>query len=127
VDPAAASYLYCDMTYVVLRLLIMRRRLAYSAVAILHALANGHRHGFDIIASTGLTSATVYPTLGKLESAGFVSSAWELPNTAQKAKRPPRRYYELRPAGKRALAESLDRFRVLQSVPRRLLPKPERP
>ena len=114
------------MTYVVLRLMLMRRRLAYSAVAILHALANGHRHGFDIIDSTGLTSATVYPTLGKLEDAGFVTSAWEPVMTAQKAKRPPRRYYELRPAGKRALAESLERFRALHDVPQGLLRKPER-
>jgi PadR family transcriptional regulator PadR len=100
----------------------MRRRLGYSAVAVLHALANGHRHGFDIIERTGLTSATVYPTLGKLEDAGFVTSAWESGPSAHKAKRPPRRYYELRPAGKQALAESLERFRELQSLPRGRLP-----
>src|SRR5262245_47320033 len=94
----------------------MRTRLPYSAVAILQALAQGRRYGFDIIDHTGLTSATVYPTLGKLEDAGFVSSAWEAHATALKSKRPPRRYYELRAAGRRALRENLERFRTLHDL-----------
>ena len=98
----------------------MSRRLSFSAVAVLHAIANGHRHGFDIIAATGLTSASVYPTLGKLEDAGFLASAWESPTVAQRDKRPPRRYYELRPDGRRALAAELERYRALQRVPRDL-------
>jgi len=101
----------------------MRARLPYSAVAILQALAQGRRYGFDIIDATGLTSATVYPTLGKLEDAGFVSSAWEAHATALKSKRPPRRYYELRAAGRRALADSLERFRALHEMPPALAPK----
>jgi PadR family transcriptional regulator PadR len=107
-------------------ILSMRARLSYSAVAILHALASGDRHGFDIIDRTGLASATVYPTLGKLEDAGLVTSAWEDPAAARSAKRPARRNYELRPAGKRALAESLDRIRALQRLPRALVPRPAR-
>jgi PadR family transcriptional regulator len=91
----------------------MRPNMAYSAVAILQALAQGRRYGFEIIDHTGLTSATVYPTLGKLEDAGFVSSTWEAQGTALKNKRPPRRNYELRAAGKRALNENLERFRAL--------------
>jgi DNA-binding PadR family transcriptional regulator len=102
----------------------MRKRLSYSTVAVLHALANGHRYGFDIIDRTGLPSATVYPTLGKLEDAGLVTSAWEAASTAHRAKRQPRKYYELRPAGKRALADALAQFRALQSVPRGFLPDP---
>jgi PadR family transcriptional regulator PadR len=101
----------------------MGNRLSYSAVAILQAVARGHRHGFDIIDLTGLQSATVYPTLGKLEDAGYVASSWEAQATAQKAKRPPRRYYEVRPAGKRALAENLERFRLLRDAPTGLLPR----
>lgn len=95
----------------------MRTKLPYSAIAILSALAQGHRHGFDIIDATDLTSATVYPTLGKLEDAGFVTSTWESPALARKDKRPPRRYYELRAAGKRVLSEQLERYRALQIVP----------
>jgi PadR family transcriptional regulator len=98
----------------------MRTRLPYSAVAILHALAHGHRHGFDIIDATGLTSATVYPTLGKLEDAGFVASRWEPAALARRDKRPPRRYYELRAAGTRALEAQLERYRALQDLPRGL-------
>ena len=83
----------------------------------LHALANGHRHGFDIIAVSGLTSASVYPTLGKLEEAGLVTSTWESAVAARADKRPPRRNYELRPAGRKALAEELERYKALQRVP----------
>ena len=101
----------------------MRARLPYSAVAILQALAQGRRHGFDIIDYTGLTSATVYPTLGKLEDAGLVSSAWEAHAIALKSKRPPRRYYELRAAGRRALSENLERFRALHGLSPMAAPK----
>lgn len=98
----------------------MRKRLPYAAVAVLHALASGHAYGFEIIDATGLPSASVYPTLGKLEDAGFVTSSWESPVEAQKAKRPARRYYEVRPAGRQALDEALDRLRALQQRPRAL-------
>ena len=92
----------------------MGARLSYSAVAILNALAQGRRYGFDIIDFTGLSSATVYPTLGKLEDAGFVSSTWEAHATALRSRRPPRRNYALRAAGRRALSEGLERFRRLR-------------
>ena len=100
----------------------MRAKLSYSAVAILHALGQGRRYGFDIIDFTGLPSATVYPTLGKLEDAGFVSSTWEAHATALRSKRPPRRNYELRAAGKRALNEGLERFRLLRDLAPALAP-----
>ena len=35
--------------------------LAFGPVAILHAVADGNRFGFDIMDATGLTSGTVYP------------------------------------------------------------------
>lgn len=93
-------------------------RLSHAAVAVLQALASGHRHGFDIIGATGLPSASVYPTLGKLEDAGFVASTWESHMKAREDKRPPRRYYELRPAGRKALASELDRYRAITAMPR---------
>jgi PadR family transcriptional regulator PadR len=92
----------------------MRARLGLSAIAVLQSLANGRRHGFDIIGTTGLGAATVYPTLGKLQDAGFVASTWEDPAIARKDKRPARRYYTLRPDGRRALADALERLRALQ-------------
>jgi DNA-binding PadR family transcriptional regulator len=92
----------------------MPKSLSNTSVAILQALAGGVRYGFDIIDATGLPSGTVYPALAKLEDAGLVSSRWENPRIAQQEKRPPRRYYELRPSGEAALKEALRSLRVLQ-------------
>jgi DNA-binding PadR family transcriptional regulator len=46
-----------------------RNTLSFGAVSILHAIATGSQFGFDIMAATGLTSGTVYPTLDRLEAA----------------------------------------------------------
>jgi len=56
--------------------------LALGQVAVLHAIADGSRFGFDIMDATGLTSGTVYPTLDKLESIGYLTSRWEDPRLA---------------------------------------------
>jgi DNA-binding PadR family transcriptional regulator len=85
---------------------------------VLQALANGYRHGFDIIDVTGLPGGTVYPALGKLEADGFVRSAWEAARIAQEEKRPPRRYYELRASGERLLTDLLKQFRAIERLPR---------
>ena len=50
--------------------------LAFGQIAILHAIAAGNRFGFDIMDATGLTSGTVYPTLDRFESLGYVTSHW---------------------------------------------------
>ena len=95
----------------------MPRRPGYATLAILKAVANGYRHGFDIIDVTGLPGGTVYPALGKLEADGCVHSSWEDPAIAQREGRPPRRYYELRKAGERLLEETLKEFRDLDRLP----------
>src|SRR5436853_435736 len=69
--------------------------LAFGPIAILHAVADGNRFGFDIMDATGLTSGTVYPALDKLESLGYLSSHWENVRAARRDKRPPRRYFDL--------------------------------
>lgn len=102
----------------------MPRRPGYATLAILKAIANGYRHGFDIIDITGLPGGTVYPALGKLEADGHVQSTWEDPRIAQVEKRPPRRYYALRKAGERLLNDSLREFRELERLP---LSRPARP
>jgi PadR family transcriptional regulator PadR len=104
------------------------RRPGYATLAIMKAISNGYRHGFDIIDVTGLAGGTVYPALGRLEDEGLVASHWEDPRIAQEEGRPPRRYYELRPAGVRRLADSLREFRELERSPagRRVRPKPRR-
>ena len=84
-----------------------RRRLGTSTLAILRALAEGHRYGFDIMDATGLPGGTVYPALAKLENDELVSSRWEDPTVAHDEKRPPRRYYDLSAAGEQRLQTEL--------------------
>ncbi len=104
----------------------MARRPGYATLAVLKAVANGYRHGFDIIDITGLRGGTVYPALGKLEADGYLQSTWEDPRLAQSEKRPPRRYYELRRAGERLLDDSLRDLRALEHLPLAPTAKPRR-
>lgn len=92
------------------------RELPVGAVMVLHALARGHRYGFDVISETGLTSGTVYPALDRLERDGLVSSSWEEARLAHAEKRPPRRYFAINDAGKAALIRALERYRALAPV-----------
>jgi DNA-binding PadR family transcriptional regulator len=82
-------------------------------VMVLHALARGHRYGFDVLEQTGLTSGTVYPALERLERTGLARSSWEDAAVAHREKRPPRRYFEITADGKRELIAALDRYRAL--------------
>lgn len=94
----------------------MPRELSFAAVSVLHAVASGSRHGFDVIDATGLPSGTVYPALGRLERDGLVRSSWEDPAVARQEKRPPRRYYRVTAQGARALDTALTRFRALSPI-----------
>ena len=96
--------------------------LSHSAAIILHALGGGYKYGFDIMDITGLPSGTVYPALRRLEETGLVDSKWEKEGIAQRDGRPPRKYYELTPDGKQALADALKRYRLIES----LLPQPSK-
>ncbi|HEX5474823.1 MAG TPA: helix-turn-helix transcriptional regulator [Vicinamibacterales bacterium] len=89
------------------------KRLSHAATAVLQAVANGHAHGFEIMAVSGLPSGTVYPALRRLEEAGWLDSRWEDQRIAQDELRPPRKYYEITRAGEAALAEALARYRGL--------------
>jgi DNA-binding PadR family transcriptional regulator len=85
-------------------------KLTYQTAIVLHALASGHRWGFEIIDVTGLGAGTVYPILRRLEGAGLLSSSWEQTARAHAAQRPPRRYYRLTGAGSAALRDALARY-----------------
>jgi DNA-binding PadR family transcriptional regulator len=91
--------------------------MSYGTVAILHAIADGKRFGFDIMDATGLTSGTVYPALDRLEEQRLVTSAWEEARLAHREGRPPRRYFALTAAGSTALGEALQRYKTLRPVP----------
>src|SRR4030095_3105080 len=94
----------------------MSRQLSVASLAVLHAVASGTHHGFDIIDSTGLPGGTVYPALSRLERDGFVSSSWEDVHIARADHRPPRRYYRATPLGVRTLNEALGRLHALKPV-----------
>jgi len=91
----------------------MAKKLPVGTIMVLHALARGHRYGFDILEQTGLTSGTVYPALERLEGLGLARSSWEEAAVAHDEKRPPRRYFEITDGGKAELIEALDRYRAL--------------
>jgi DNA-binding PadR family transcriptional regulator len=91
----------------------MGRIYGVTTISILNAVADGRRHGFDIIEATGLPSGTVYPALSRLEDAGYLRSGWEDARIAQQEKRPPRRYYAVTVAGRQALHTAGERYRVL--------------
>jgi DNA-binding PadR family transcriptional regulator len=90
--------------------------LTYPTTLVLHALANGSCHGFDVIDATGLASGTVYPILRRLENERLVSARWESVSKAREEQRPPRRYYELTAAGEEILEKALERYRLTQAT-----------
>jgi PadR family transcriptional regulator len=85
-------------------------RLTYPTAIVLYCVANGLRHGFDIIDASGLPSGTVYPILRRLEDAGMLRSKWESAERARAEQRPPRRIYSVAGAGADALEIALERF-----------------
>ena len=91
----------------------MAKALSVGTVMVLHALARGHRYGFDVLEQTGLTSGTVYPALDRLERLGLARSRWEDARVAHDEKRPPRRYFEITDDGKRTLIDALGRYKAL--------------
>jgi DNA-binding PadR family transcriptional regulator len=86
------------------------RPLGYATLAVLQALADGHRYGFDVIDHTGLPSGTVYPALATLTRKGLAGSRWEEDDVARAERRPRRKYYAITREGSGALRESMRRF-----------------
>jgi DNA-binding PadR family transcriptional regulator len=88
----------------------------YPTAAVLLAIRQGHRYGFDIMDATGLPDGTVYPLLRRLERRGVLTAAWEDEEVARAEQRPPRRYYRLTPVGEASLQEVAERFSTLARV-----------
>ncbi len=93
---------------------------------VMQALAIGHQHGFDVMEATALPSGTVYPILRRLEHEALVRGRWEPAAVAQREGRPPRRYYELTPAGERFLGEARSRLAQRVALLPELLARPAR-
>lgn len=94
----------------------MAKQLTLTSVAVLHAIAHGARHGFEIIDVCDTPGGTVYPALTRLERDGLLTSDWEKVETSRREKRPPRRYYAITPAGARALNDALARVHAMAPV-----------
>ena len=91
-------------------------RLTYPTAIVLFCVANGVRHGFEIIEASGLPSGTVYPILRRLEDAGLLRSRWEGVERARAEQRPPRRIYTITGGGAESLDRALERFPGLSRV-----------
>ncbi len=80
---------------------LRRGTIEYCVLALLHG---GERYGLDLVRQLGqvdgmLTSeGTVYPLLSRLRRDELVATTWR-----ESPSGPPRRYYQLTPAGYRAL------------------------
>jgi DNA-binding PadR family transcriptional regulator len=85
-------------------------RMTYLTGVVLHAIASGHRYGFDIMDATGIPDGTVYPALRRLTAAGLLDARWEDRAKATAASRPPRKYYRLTGEGAAAYEAALERF-----------------
>ena len=94
----------------------MPKQLSVAALRVLHAVANGTHHGFDVIDETGLPGGTVYPALSRLRRDGFVTSTWEPIAVARTEGRPPRRYYTVTGDGLKTLNEALRALHALRPV-----------
>jgi PadR family transcriptional regulator PadR len=82
----------------------MRRTYALVQVAIaLMADASGRHWGYDLSKRSGVRSGVMYPLLRKMLEQGWLADGWEDQPQTGRAKRPPRRYYELTDKGKAAL------------------------
>lgn len=104
----------------------MSRPLSLASLTVLHAVARGTAHGFDIIDVTGLPGGTVYPKLSRLERDGLVASSWEDVEIARADRRPPRRYYRATAIGLRTLNAALERLHALKPVRSVRGPRPAR-
>lgn len=93
------------------------RPMSIGTVAVLHAVADGKRFGFEIMDATGLTSGTVYPALDKLAEQRLLKSQWEDARIAHREGRPPRRYFTLTAVGVEALSDAMRRYKSLRPVP----------
>jgi PadR family transcriptional regulator PadR len=85
-------------------------RMTYAAAAVLQALDQGYRYGFDIADATRLRGGTVYPILRRLADAGMIRGHWENARISRHEGRPARKYYRLTLASQEMLATARARY-----------------
>lgn len=107
-EPADASYAGKAVSQ-------MRRGvLEYCVLALLR---NRRRYGVELVRELGAADAlptsegTIYPLLSRLRRERLVDTSWQESSTG-----PPRRYYELTPAGRSSLEEFAEQWRRFRSA-----------
>jgi PadR family transcriptional regulator PadR len=89
----------------------MRKTHSLVQVAMTLMADPGGRHwGYDLSKRSGVRSGVLYPTLQRLLEEGWVRDGWEEEGEVR-AKRPPRRYYELTDKGLTELGALLSEAR----------------
>ncbi len=79
----------------------MRRTYALVQVALaLMADASNWHWGYELSKRSGVRSGVMYPILQRMLDEGWLIDGWEEQGRGGRAKRPPRRYYELTDAGR---------------------------
>jgi PadR family transcriptional regulator PadR len=69
----------------------------------LTAESTGRHWGYELSKRSGVRSGVMYPILQRMLDEGWLDDGWEDQPRVGRAKRPPRRYYELTEEGKIAL------------------------
>lgn len=89
---------------------------------VLSLLVEDSRYGFDLVRRLGdvdgmvTSEGTIYPLLSRLRREGWVTTTW-----VESEAGPPRRYYAITPAGRRALTAFADEWRRFRDAVDQLL------
>jgi PadR family transcriptional regulator, regulatory protein PadR len=95
--------------------LVAQMRRGVLPYCVLAMLREKQRYGFELVqALSGIDGmvtgeGTIYPLLARLRRQGLVETSWQ-----ESASGPPRRYYDLAPAGREALADFTTSWRRLR-------------
>jgi PadR family transcriptional regulator, regulatory protein PadR len=82
----------------------VKRTYALIQVALALMVDTNDRHwGYELSKRSGVRSGVMYPLLQRMLDEGWLVDGWEDQPRVGRAKRPPRRYYELTEEGKVAL------------------------
>jgi DNA-binding PadR family transcriptional regulator len=92
-------------------------RLSLQSLKVLGALmsANDKLSGVEISRFTALPSGTLHPILFRLESCGWLKSAWETADSSALG-RPRRRFYSLTSLGRKAAVDVLEELKIFTGI-----------
>jgi PadR family transcriptional regulator PadR len=86
----------------------VRRTYALIQVAIALMADPDRRHwGYQLSKRSGVRSGVMYPLLQRMLDEGWLTDGWEEQAQTGRAKRPPRRYYQLTDGGRKALGAAI--------------------